>query len=132
MTRRSSTASPDDFKYREYMTAIRDTCKELGLVAYLPNYHGDRDANTVLIYYPEDAEYNSKLEADCPAPWTPRQEEYRKYLLCLQNTDVNGHYSPYFANRGTIDLRPFDAKKRLAGAIRLAYLTDQQYRYVRF
>ncbi len=129
--KRKPTYDEHRAEYRRYMKAIRKTCDELGLVAYLPDYHADGDPNTVLIYTKENEEYNRKLEAEWIPPGCPRSEDYAPYLLCIQNTDVNGRYSPCFANNGRIDLRGLDDEKRLSGAIRLAFYSKQQEGYIR-
>jgi hypothetical protein len=39
--------------------------------------------------------------------------DYRPYIACLQNTDINGHFSLDFMNRGAIDLRGIDPMKAI-------------------
>lgn len=94
-----------DYRYIEQTKAIKEICKELGLIAFYPNYHGDKqDNNTVLIYTPEAHEYNKTL------PEWSRQEDYKPYICWFENTDTNGHFDLNWMNRGKIDLRGLNSE----------------------
>ncbi len=117
--------SPD---YERQQQAIRVACAELGVVPFYPDYHGTAgDKNTVLVYLPEDEEYNRMLDRK---PFVD-SNDYRKPFWMFENSDINGIGSYEFANFGRLDLRGHDAKV-IRGSIRLAYFKRMQNDYIRF
>lgn len=119
--------------YKRQQAAIKDACQELGLVAFYPDYHGaDRDKNTVLVYLPEDDEYNRELEkGGYPMFNYDGTELYRRPLWTFENTDLNGFGTYDFANYGDLDLRGLDECRVIKGAIKLAYYNHVQNEYIR-
>lgn len=119
-------------EYKRQQAAIKEVCQELGLVAFYPDYHGaDRDKNTVLVYLPEDDEYNRELEkGGYPMFNYDGTELYRRPLWTFENTDVNGLGNYRFANRGSLDLRGLDECNVIKGAIRFSYYNHRQREYV--
>ena len=96
-------------KYLSQQAAVRRVCNELGLTCYKPDYHAKTtDCNTLLIYKNADHDYNMELDRI-----GANYSDYRPYVACLQNTDVNGNFSLDFMNRGKIDLRVIDTMKAI-------------------
>lgn len=128
---------PEDYihpAYKRQQAAIKDVCQELGLVAFYPDYHGaDRDKNTVLVYLPEDDEYNRELEKKgyFYTVGPDGTELYRKPIFTFENTDLNGFGTYDFANHGDLDLRGLDECRVIEGAIKLAYYNHVQNEYIR-
>ena len=113
--------------YLNQQQVIMDVCKELGLVAFYPDYHGqERDKNTVLVYLPEDDEFNRKLEKQ--GCWDTNL--YEKPIFTFENSDVNGFGDYGFANFGRLDLRGSRYKRVIRGAISLAYFRRMQNDYI--
>lgn len=108
-------------EYIRQQRIIDEICFELGCIAYRPNYHAAfPDCNTVLIYTKADHDYNIELEKK----WKkynlhPLESEYKKYVVFLENTDVNGCFNLRFMNRGNIDLRWNDFRQQIKNYILL-------------
>lgn len=104
-----------NWHYTQQQQAIKEICNELGLILYYPNYHAlDRDCNTVMIYTKEAHEYNKELEkSGGKYGMHPLNEEYKKYICYLENTDVNHHFSYEFMNSGRIDIRGLYYKEKI-------------------
>ena len=118
----------DEERYRSQMQAIREEAKELGVVVFLPDYHRTKgDKNTVLLYFPEDYDFNKKM--DTKGIWS-EEAGCRPYFWSLENTDCNGRYDQKFANRGKLDLQSSDWADILRADIRLTYWKKKQFRYV--
>lgn len=104
-----------NWHYTQQQKAIKEICEELGLILYRPDYHAlDRDCNTIMIYTKEAHEYNKELEKK----WAkygahPFNEEYKRYICCLENTDANHHFSYEFMNGGRIDVRGLHYKEKI-------------------
>ena len=136
-----------DPRYTEQQEFLDEVAKELGVVAYRPDYHADkRDCNTVLFYTKPDAEWNQMVDLketrytmaeaeDLNHRWNgveiPADCVYRNYFWSFENTDVNGYEDYQFANRGRIDLRGRDWKERLEGHIWLALARKNIREHVR-
>ena len=98
--------------YERQQQYLDDIARELGVVAYRPDYHAAKnDKNTVLFYTRVDHEYNKSL------PEGSRHEGYRDYFWWFENTDVKGAGTYDFANRGKIDLRGLTEKEVLRTVI---------------
>ena len=132
----------EDVQYAQQQKTIDDIARELGVVAYRPDYHGkDRDKNTVLLYLKRDAEHNRKV--DCQPVHYSRSEArdlkmdvngdcvYRDHFWSFENSDSNGMLDMRFANAGKIDLRGIRWKTVLEGHIRYALARKLQLEYVR-
>lgn len=132
----------EDVQYAQQQKTIDDIARELGVVAYRPDYHGkDGDKNTVLLYLKQDAEYNRKV--DCQPVHYSRSEArdlkmdvngdcvYRDHFWSFENSDSNGMLDMRFANSGKIDLRGIRWKTVLEGHIRYALARKLQFEYVR-
>lgn len=132
----------EDVQYAQQQKAIEEIARELGVVAYRPDYHGKaRDKNTVLLYLKRDAEHNRKVD------WQPvhysRSEArdlkmdvngdcvYRDHFWSFENSDSHGMLDMRFANFGKIDLRGIRWKTVLEGHIRYALARKLQFEYVR-
>lgn len=132
----------EDVQYAQQQKAIDEIARELGVVAYRPDYHGKaRDKNTVLLYLKRDAEHNRKVD------WQPvhysRSEArdlkmdvngdcvYRDHFWSFENSDSHGMLDMRFANFGKIDLRGIRWKTVLEGHIRYALARKLQFEYVR-
>lgn len=104
-----------NWHYTQQQQAIKEICNELELILYYPNYHAlDRDYNTVMIYTKEAHEHNKELEKK----WAkygmhPLEEEYKRHICYLENTDANGHFSYEFMNHGKIDVRGLYYKEKI-------------------
>lgn len=132
MGKKKTNGMTGEYRYAQQQELINSVARELGCVAFRPNYHGqERDANTVLIYLPEDAEHNRKVDQK-PTQYSSKDEAqmygctderyiYRPYFWSFENTDRNGFLTFDFANHGRIDLRDLKWGKRLEGEIKLAY-----------
>lgn len=89
-----------DHKYKIQQQAIKDTCKELNLIAYYPSYHADKtDKNTVIIYTKEGHKYNESL------PDNASVNEEKGRVCEFENTDINGNFDTNFMNYGKMDFR---------------------------
>ena len=118
-----------DIRYRNLMEEITHICLELDICVYKPDYHcKENDAATVLLYTPAALKYNAQVDKEHFG--TPPQALYEPYICSLEFTDVNGHITLDFANRGKIDLRYADAITRLAGYIRCQYAVYQQKKHI--
>ena len=130
-----------DLRYRDQQSWIEEVAAGLGLSVYIPDYHGKSgDGNTVLVYLPEDAEHNTKVDAE-PLHYASRNMAklygctderyfYRDPIWAFENTDQNGFLSFDYANHGKLDLRfSKNWKDVIAGSIELAYYKSQQNRY---
>lgn len=122
--------------YTRQQKALNDIARELGVVAFRPDYHGKRgDKNTVLFYTGEAHLHNKKVDRlvarmDCRAysraeaadrPYAISDDQvYDDYFFAFENTDVNGNLSYDFANRGALDLRPLNEREVLKNAINKA------------
>jgi hypothetical protein len=94
--------------YKIQQAAIKEICEELKLIPFYPNYHGDKqNKNTVLIYTPENHEYNKKL------PEWASQNEYEPYVCHLENSDINGNFNFGFMNHGKLDIRGLNVKEKI-------------------
>lgn len=114
--------------YLNQQQVIRETCKELELIAFYPDYHGEeRDKNTVLVYTPSDHIYNLELEKQ--GCWDTNK--YRKPIFTFENSDANGSGDYGFANFGRLDLRGNRYYQVIKGAIRCAYYRHKQNDYIR-
>ena len=101
----------DNYRYKEQQEEINFICADLGLIPFRPNYHGDKkDKNTVLIYTRDNAKYNKELEKDDPFA---RFEQFKPYILYLENSDINGKFNFDFMNFGKIDLRSYFEWKKI-------------------
>lgn len=99
-------------QYLRQQETIKETCRELNLIAFYPNYHADKtDCNTVLIYTKADHEYNKTL------PEWASNNEYRTYVCGFENTDLNGRFDLNFMNRGRLDLRGLNDKETIKNYI---------------
>lgn len=100
-------------QYVRQQEAIKEICAELGLVAYYPNYHADKnDKNSVLIYTKEAHEYNQKL------PQWASSSENKPYVCHFENTDVNGFFDLNWMNYGKVDCRcGTDVKEKIRAFI---------------
>lgn len=97
-----------NIKYVRQQEAVKEVCKELNLVVFYPNYHGDKqDDNTVMIYTKEAHEYNKTLP-----DWT-NTNQYKPSVCFLENTDITGNFSLDWLKRGRIDCRGLDEKQRI-------------------
>lgn len=135
-------ATVEDVQYAQQQKTIDDIARELGVVAYRPDYHGKaRDKNTVLLYLKRDAEHNRKV--DCQPVHYSRSEArdlkmdvngdcvYRDHFWSFENSNSNGMRDMRFANSGKIDLRGIRWKTVLEGHIRYALARKLQFEYVR-
>lgn len=133
------------WRYTEQQNFIDNLARKLGVVAYRPNYHADtRDANTVMLYLPEDAKHNAEVDRQPTRytrseahDWMKRsgvyiEEKYvwRDSFFDFANTDVNGHFNYDFANFGRLDLRGMKWKEVLEGAVRLALARKLQNKHL--
>lgn len=142
MKARNTNGLTTEMRYGEQQSLINAVAKSLGCVAFRPDYHGlDRDGNTVLLYFPEDAEHNLTVDKE-PTHYNSRDEAklfgctderyfYRPYFWSFENTDANGMLTLDFANRGRLDLRgSWGWSRHIEGSIKLAYYNKMQIRYV--
>lgn len=122
--------------YTRQQKALNDIARELGVVAYRPDYHGKRgDKNTVLFYTGEAHLHNKKVDrlaarTGCRAyshaeaadlPYRISEDQvYDDYFFAFENTDVNGTLSYDFANCGALDLRPLNEREVLKNAVSAA------------
>lgn len=130
------------WRYYEQQKAIYEIAAKLGVVAYPPDYHGDdRDKNTVLLYLPDDAEYNRKVDRQ-PVRYSRSEAKdmqidvnsgcvYRDHFWSFENSDVNNLYDLDFANFGKVDLRGPRWKEVLEGHIRFALARKLQIEHIR-
>ena len=131
----------EDVQYAQQQKAIDEIARELGVVAYRPDYHGkDMDKNTVLLYLKRDAEHNRKV--DCQPVHYSRFEArdlkmdvngdcvYRDHFWSFENSDSNGMLDMRFANSGKIDLRGIRWKTVLEGHIRYALARKLQFEHI--
>ena len=125
----------ENYRYEEQQNVLAYVAGKLGVVAFRPNYHGEKgDKNTVLFYTKEDAQHNREVDRqptsysssearDLSRTWKQEIDEkyvYRDAFWWFENSDLNGIFSYDYANFGKIDLRT-DMAKKLEGHIRLAY-----------
>lgn len=140
MARKKTNGMTGDFRYSRQQKHIADVAASLGCEAFRPNYHGqERDGNTVLLYMPEDAAHNRKVDqeftqynsADEARMYgcTDERYIYRPYFWSFENTDRNGMLTFDFANFGSLDLRGLNWEKVIEGSIKLAYYKKQQAKY---
>lgn len=97
-----------NYRYIKQQNAINEACRKYGLIAFRPSYHAkERDCNTVLIYTVEAYKYNTELDREYISKYgfAPDNSEYKKYILSLENTDINGMFSFDYMNFGKIDLK---------------------------
>lgn len=96
------------YKKDSQQRIIDRVAKELGVIAYRPNYFGkDRDKNTVLFYTKEDHLHNVRLEnsgdlisryhANCMNMSDKEIDELkdrieRPYFFWFENSDINGMF----------------------------------------
>lgn len=108
--------------YISQQKMLNEIAQELGVVVFRPNYHGrDRDCNTVLFYTQEDNEYNCALDAQGREQgFDVSHEQYKRPFWWFENTDVNGHLTYEFANRGRINMRMAVCREELKDSIMLA------------
>lgn len=132
-------------RYEAQQSALNEIAARLGIVAYRPEYHGEkRDANTVLFYTPEDEAHNRAVDrADTRYTRSeavdlkkrgieiPEQYVYRDHFWSFENTDWNGIENLDYANHGRLDLREFGWEKKLEGSIRLALASRRQAEHIR-
>lgn len=130
------------WRYYEQQKAIDEIAAKLGVVAYRPDYHeDDRDKNTVLLYLPDDAAYNRKVDRQ-PVRYSRSEAKdmhidvnsecvYRDHFWSFENSGVNNLYDLDFANFGKVDLRGPRWKEVLEGHIRYALARKLQFEYVR-
>ena len=118
--------------YDEQQTLINQVAYDLEVIAYRPSYHHDKvDANTVMIYFKADDDYNNEIDKKYSAlSQETLNGMYRRPFFTFENTDCNGLFSYKWGNHGKIDLRSLKWKDRLSGAIKLAYYQKLQERYV--
>lgn len=110
-----------DAKYVAQQRAIKTVCNELGLVAYLPDYHAAKDdPNTVLVYSKFAADHNFKMDC-CEASLGYRPEKDMPYICSLSNTDIIGRFDLNFMNHGSIDLRGFDYEEKIRAFIKQSW-----------
>lgn len=110
------------YRYQNLMRLIFQLAKENGLVVFFPDYHWQEgDPNTVLLYTPDDAEYNHQMDVDSIKNGMYVTEEmYRRPVWTFQSTDQNGLFSYEFANFGALDLRIGKAEQSIREAIKTA------------
>lgn len=130
------------FRYYEQQKSICEIAAKLGVVAYRPDYHGDeRDKNTVLLYLPDDAVHNRKVDRQ-PVRYSRSEAKdrhidvnsecvYRDHFWSFANSDVNNRYDLDFANFGKVDLRGPRWKEVLEGHIRFALARKLQIEHIR-
>lgn len=108
------------YKKDSQQRIIDRVAKELGVIAYRPNYFGkDRDKNTVLFYAKEDHLHNVRLEnsgdlisryhANCMNMSDKEIDELkdrieRPYFFWFENSDINGMLDMNYANYGKLYL----------------------------
>lgn len=134
---------PDNERYcdmliiQEQQRRLDEVAREIGAVAYRPDYHGKTgDANTVLFYTKEDEEHNRELERGGEMVTRSQLEDMkwrrmdtsgledkveRPYFFVFQNDDINGRYDVRYANHGKFDLYKLDGMDDLLDAIREAH-----------
>lgn len=110
-----------NLRYRRQQETLDEIARELGVVAFRPDYHGkDGDKNTVLFYTKEADAHNknvdhvvamtgcrtySKAEArDLPYS-IPKDLIYADYFFAFENSDAVNMLSYDFVNHGALDLR---------------------------
>lgn len=136
----------DDIRYTAQTEALNEIAAKLGVVAYRPDYHGNRgDKNTVMFYTQEDEEHNRLVDRQ-PVHYSrgeaadlmkhdgseiPDRYIYRDSLWDFENSDANGLFSMSYANHGKLNLWCVDWKEQVEGHIRMALAKKRQYRYVR-
>lgn len=130
------------FRYYEQQKAICEIAAKLGVVDYRPDYHGDeRDKNTVLLYLPDDAAHNRKVDRQ-PVRYSRSEAKdrhidvnsecvYRDHFWSFENSDANGQLDMGWANNGKLDLRSLDWKTKLEGSITFAFARKMQFDYIR-
>lgn len=122
---------------QEQQRQLDAVAKEIGAVAYRPDYHGKTgDANTTLFYTKEDEERNRELEHSGVMITRSQLEDMkwrqmdtsgledkveRPYFFVFQNDDINGRYDLRYANRGKFDLYRIGGMDELLDAIRKAH-----------
>lgn len=134
--------STEHFLYMEQQTALDEIAAKLGVVAYRPDYHGDdRDKNTVLLYLPDDAAYNRKVDRQ-PVRYSRSEAKdmhidvnsecvYRDHFWSFENSGVSNLYDLDFANFGKVNLRGPRWKIALEGHIRFALARKLQIEHIR-
>ena len=100
-------------QYSLQQLALSSICEDLGLRIFYPDYHQKKgDANTILLYFEEDYNFNADLDQqEKKLGYVPG--EYKQAVCFLENTDVNNRFDMRFMNHGSLDLRTSDWKKKL-------------------
>ena len=81
-----------DTRYLRQQNIINTVCKELGLVAYRPEYHATKcDKNTVIIYTVEGHKYNEEHGVVYV-----KDEQGR--ICTFENNDMNGNFDLDYLN----------------------------------
>ena len=107
-----------DPKYEAQQKAIKTVCNELGLIAYLPNYHAAKnDSNTVLVYSKAAAEHNARLD-EMTKKVGYVSDSYLPHICWLENSDANGRFDLNYMNYGVLDLRDGNYEDKLRAYIK--------------
>lgn len=122
----------NDHRYAVQQMIIDTVAAQHGLKVFRPDYHArNGDHNTVLLYTPQDFEYNKGLDKSIQC-FSVANEKHRAPVWSFSNTNINnefdldyGRLSPY----RTLDLRGADAHVRLEGSIKLAIAEYYQTLY---
>ncbi len=131
-------------RYEAQQAALNEIAAKLGVVAYRPEYHGEkRNCNTVLFYTPEAEAHNRKVDRESihytrgeavdlkkQGVDVPQRYVYRDHFWAFENTDWNGAENLDYANRGKIDLRRAGWEKVLEGHIRLSLARKLQNEHI--